>query len=245
MKVVFLGATKGMGRALARQLAARGDRLFLLGRNLEELRRSAADLAVVAGEDRVGFALCDLLERTTLVPALESADRELEGFDTVIVTAAILFPQEVLEEDAEARDRLLAVNFTHTIHFCEEARRRLLDRGGGTLCVFGSVAGDRARKPVIIYGATKAGLAHYLTGLDHKYRAAGLRTILVKPGFVKTSMNAGRTPPPFAGEPERVARDVVRAIDRGRPVVYTPRVWGWIMRVIRTLPRWVMRRLDF
>ena len=107
------------------------------------------------------------------------------------------------------------------------------------------MAGDRARKPVVYYGAAKAGLSYYLTGLDHTYAAAGLKTILVKPGFVKTGMVADLRPPPFAGEPDAVARVVLRAIDRGTPVVYVPGVWRWIMLVIRILPRLVMRRIVF
>jgi short-subunit dehydrogenase len=121
----------------------------------------------------------------------------------------------------------------------------LLARGGGTLCVWSSVAGERGRKPVILYGAAKAGLTRYLEGLDHKFRARGLRAICVKPGFVRTGMTEGLKVPPFAGEPDAVAARVVRAIERGRPVVYAPPVWAWIMLVIRLLPRFVMRKIGF
>ena len=75
----------------------------------------------------------------------------------------------------------MTVNFGHTVLFCEEARKLLLGRGGGTLCVFSSVAGDVARKPVVLYGAAKAGLTAYLDGLDLKFRAQGLKTVCVKP----------------------------------------------------------------
>ena len=107
------------------------------------------------------------------------------------------------------------------------------------------MAGERGRKPVVLYGAAKAGLTRYLEGLDHKFRAAGLRTVCVKPGFVKTSMTDGLPPPPFAGEPDPVARRVLKAIDRGEPVVYAPFMWRWVMLVIRSLPRAVMRRIGF
>jgi short-subunit dehydrogenase len=140
---------------------------------------------------------------------------------------------------------VLTADFANTVLFCEEARRHLLARGGGTLCVFSSVAGERGRKPVIIYGAAKAGLTHYLEGLDHKFHDKGLRVICVKPGFVRTGMTAGLPTPPFAGEADGVARDVVRAIDRGRPVVYSPAIWRVIMLVIRMLPRFVMRKIGF
>jgi short-subunit dehydrogenase len=107
------------------------------------------------------------------------------------------------------------------------------------------VAGERGRKPVVLYGAAKAGLSRYLEGLDHRYREQGLRTVCVKPGFVRTSMTEGLPAPPFAGEPDRVAPRVLRAIERGQPVVYVPAAWRWIMLVIRLLPRAVMRRVRF
>lgn len=251
MKAVLLGATKGMGRAVARALAERGDDLFLLGRDPDDLEKSAADLEARSGRGaagRPGVAHCDLEKPATFEPALDAAEEHFganDGFDTVVLTAGVFASQEELEADPERLARLLTVNFGHSILFLEAARKRLLARGGGTLCAFSSVAGERGRKPVVLYGATKAGLARYLEGLDHRYRAAGLRVVTVKPGFVKTGMTANLDPPPFAGEPEQVARDVVRALDRGKPLVYTPGVWRWVMLVIRNLPRFVMRRIGF
>jgi short-subunit dehydrogenase len=245
VKVAFLGATKGIGRSLARLLAERGDTLFLLGRNLEDLARSARDLEARSGRKTSGLAHCDLERPESFAPALHAAEQALDGLDLVVVTAGVFGAQEALEKDAELARRLLVVNFSHTVLFCEEARRRLLGRGGGTLCVVSSVAGERGRKPVVLYGAAKAGLTHYLEGLDHKFNGAGLRVVCVKPGFVKTSMTDGLRPPPFAGEPEAVARRVVKAIDRGWPVVYAPPAWALVMWIIRGVPRWLMRRVGF
>jgi short-subunit dehydrogenase len=111
--------------------------------------------------------------------------------------------------------------------------------------VVSSVAGERGRKPVVIYGSSKAGLSAYLEGLDHKFRAAGLRTVCIKPGFVKTSATDGLKPPPFAATPEQVAQDMLSAVERGLPVRYTPAIWALVMLVIRWLPRFVMRRIGF
>ncbi len=245
-RVVILGATRGMGRALARLLAESGDRLFLLGRDADDLGRSVADLQIRAGDQAVaGFGACDLEDPEGFVPALDAAARAMGGIDVVVVTAGLFGTQDQLEADRGRTERLLRVNFTNTLLFCEEVRERLLARGGGTLVVFSSVAGDRGRKPVGIYGATKAGLSHYLESLDHKYRGQGLVTICVKPGFVKTGMTSGLKAPPFAGEPEGVARQVAKAIRRGTPLVYTPSMWRWVMLVIRHLPRFIMRKVGF
>jgi decaprenylphospho-beta-D-erythro-pentofuranosid-2-ulose 2-reductase len=247
MKVALLGATKGMGRALARRLASRGDNLFLLGRDAEDLGRSARDLEVRGGfaPGSIGTTACDLERPETFSRALDLAQATLGGLEMVVVTAGLFATQDQLEADVTLARRLLTVNFANTVTFCEEARRRLLGKGGGTLCVFSSVAGERGRKPVVLYGAAKAGLTRYLEGLDHKFRAQGLRTICVKPGFVRTAMTEGLAPPPFAGDPDAVAAAVVRALDRGAPVVYVPGIWRLIMFVIRLLPRFVMRRIGF
>ena len=237
-RVLILGATKGMGRALARLLAERGERLCLLGRDMKDLERSARDLEVRGASKPVDVAFCDLEKPESFEPALREAQTKMGGIDLVIVTAGLFARQEELEEDSERAQRLLTVDFTNTMLFCEAARKPLLMGGGGTLC-------ERGRKPVILYGAAKAGLSRYLEGLDHKYRSEGLKVVCVKPGFVKTGMTQGLKPPPFAGEAESVARRVLKAIDRGEPVVYAPAAWKYIMMAIRGMPRVVMRRLNF
>jgi short-subunit dehydrogenase len=246
-RVAIVGGTKGIGRAVARRLVARGDRVALLGRDAGDLAASAGDLAARAtgGAATPVTALLDLTRSETFEPALDDATRQLDGLDVVVVTAGAFGTQDALEADAAARERVLSTNFTQTIQFCEAARARLLTAGGGTLCVLGSVAGDRARKPVVLYGATKAGLAYYLQGIDLRYRDAGLRVVLVKPGFVRTGMTAGLPEPPFAANPDDVAPAIVRAIDRGTPVVYVPAIWRLVMLVIRWLPGAVMRRVKF
>jgi decaprenylphospho-beta-D-erythro-pentofuranosid-2-ulose 2-reductase len=246
MKAIVFGGTTGMGRAVARRLVERGDSVFLLGRNLAELERSAADLkARHPSQPEVGYAVCDLEQPEGFARALDAADTALAGFDTVVVTAALFATQDALEADIELTRRLVTVDYANTVVFCEHARKRLLARGGGRLAVFSSVAGDRGRKPVAIYGSAKAGLSLYLEALDHKFHAAGLSVLCVKPGFVKTGMTEGLKAPPFAGEPEQVARDVVRAMDRRKPVLYTPGMWALVMLVIRWLPRFVMRKIGF
>src|SRR3954470_17749197 len=136
MNVVFLGATRGIGRALARRMAARGDRLFLLGRSGEDLARSARDLELrSAAAVAIPHATCDLERPDTFAPALDAAAAHLGRVDAVVVTAGVFATQEALERERALTQHLLTVDFTNTVVFCEEARTRLL-AGGGTLCVF-------------------------------------------------------------------------------------------------------------
>ena len=246
MKVAILGATGGMGRALARRMVERGDSVCVLGRDAKDIERAAQDLKARGSPGAaIATATCDLEKPEGFRKALDHAEDALQGLDTIVVTAAVFATQEQLETDRELAQKLLTVDFANTVVFCEEARLKLLSRGGGTLCVFSSVAGDRGRKPVVLYGAAKAGLSAYLEGLDHRFRKDGLKTVCVKPGFVRTGMTEGLKVPPFAGEPDEVAKVVLEGIDAGTPVVYAPPVWKWVMTAIKAMPRFAMRRVGF
>jgi len=244
MKAAMVGATRGMGRALARRLAERGDALFLLGRDEAELALSARDLEA-RGAPSVSHARLDLGEPAGFTAALDAADHALSRFDALVVTGGLFARQEELAADPARLAALLHANFTGTVLLCQQAAERMAARGGGLVCAFGSVAGDRARRSNYLYGASKAGLAVALDGLDLAYRDRGVRVLCVKPGFVRTAMTAGLPVPPLAGEPDAVARRVVAAMDAGRHQIYAPGIWRVVMLVIRALPRAVLRRVQF
>jgi len=244
VKAVLVGATRGMGRALGRLLAERGAAIVLLGRDPAELAASARDLEARGAPVPVGTAVLDLANPAGFAHALDVAE-VLGGLDTLVVTGGLFARQEELATDPLRLERLLHVNFTGTVVLCQMAAARLAARGGGTVCAFSSVAGDRPRRSNYLYGASKAGLSAFLDGLGQAYAERGVRVVCARPGFVKTEMTAGLPVPPFAGEPEPVARAVLDAISAGRPVVYAPGVWRWVMLIIRLLPRSIMRRLKF
>ena len=245
MKVAVIGATRGMGRALARLMAERGDALCLLGRDAGELEASARDLEARGARGPIATGRLDLAQPGGFAAALDTADQALAGFDALVVTGGEFAPQDALERDPVRLERLLSVNFTATAVLCQRTAERLALRGGGTICAFSSVAGDKARRNSYLYGASKAGLSAFLEGLGLAYADRGVRVVCVRPGFVRTAMTAGLPVPPFAGEADAVARVVLRALDRGTPVVYAPPIWRWVMLAIRLLPRAVMRRARF
>ena len=245
MKAAVVGATRGIGRAVARLLAERGDTVVLLGRDAAELAISARDLSARGARGIIATGHLDLAEPPAFSAALDQADQAAGVLDTLVVTAGDFAVQEALARDAERLRRLLDVNFTATAVLCQLAAERFAARGGGTVCAFSSVAGDRARRSNYLYGASKAGLSAFLDGLGLAYGDRNVRVICARPGFVRTGMTAGLPVPPFAGEPDAVARVVLRALDRGAPVVYAPPIWRWVMLPICLLPRALMRRIRF
>src|SRR5690242_734037 len=116
LRVVVVGGTKGIGRALTRRMAARGDRIHLLGRDEHELARCAADLqARMPASSAVSWSICDLEQPDTFAAAIDTAATALGGFDTAVITAGMFSTQPQLETDRELTRRLLNVNFVNTI----------------------------------------------------------------------------------------------------------------------------------
>ena len=95
-----------------------------------------------------------------------------------------------------------------------------------------------------MYGASKAGLTAFLSALRNRLYRTGVRVVTVKPGFVDTPMTAHMPKNPLYAEPSRVARDIVRAVDRGRDVVYTPWWWRMVMFAVRIIPERLFKRLS-
>jgi decaprenylphospho-beta-D-erythro-pentofuranosid-2-ulose 2-reductase len=126
---------------------------------------------------------------------------------------------------------------------CLASARRLRDQGHGTLVVLSSVAGERVRSANFVYGSSKAGLDGFCQGLGDALVGSGVRVLIVRPGFVPTKMTAGRDRAPFSTTPEQVAEVVVRGLQSGAEVVWSPPVLRWVMAVARHLPRAVFRRL--
>ena len=234
-----------MGKALARRMAERADALFLLGRDAAALTVAARDLEARGARAPVRVGPLDLTDSAGFLAALDAADAALGRFDTFVVTAGLFAGQDELAADPARLERLLHANFTGTALLCQLAAARLAGRGGGVVCAFSSVAGDRTRPANYLYGASKAGLSAFLDGLGLAYADRDVRVVCVKPGFVRTEMTAGLPVPPFAGEADAVAARALRAMDAGRPVVYAPPIWRLVMAAIRALPRPVMRRMKF
>jgi short-subunit dehydrogenase len=243
-KILLVGPTSAIGEQVARRLAAQGAAFFLAGRNAGRLGQIAEDLGVRGAPCQVTEPL-DLSDAPALDGLVGRAAKALGGLDTVIVAAGLLPDQARVNEDADLLRETMEVNAVGAIVILNEAAALFEQQGHGQLVAFGSVAGDRGRAVNAAYGAAKAALEVLMSGLRQRLHGRGVRVLLVKPGFVDTPMTADFPKGPLWASPERVAQDVVRAMERGCSVIYTPWYWRWIMLIIRLIPERVFVRLRF
>jgi short-subunit dehydrogenase len=243
--VLVAGAGSALARALAEGLARRGHGLVLAARAADEAERTAADLSLRFGVPTaaLGFDARDADATATLVPLAEKALPG--GLSGVVVAFAAMPDQGEVERDPAAGLVLIDVNVRSTMALLEAAAALLATRPGSFLCAFSSVAGDRGRRKNYAYGATKAALSTAMEGLSARLAPVGVTVLCVKPGPADSPMTWGlmSSGSPLVARPERVARDVLSALSRGRSVVYTPRYWRPVMAVLRALPSAVFRRL--
>jgi decaprenylphospho-beta-D-erythro-pentofuranosid-2-ulose 2-reductase len=243
--VLILGATSGIARAVASELAARGARLVLAGRNVDELERIAADVSVRHGMPAVVEAF-EALDYAAHAGLVERADAAFPGgLDGVVLAYGYMTEQAKTQTDFEAARRTIDVNFTSAVSVLEPLAARLEARRRGWLAVISSVAGDRGRQSNYTYGAAKAGLSAYVQGLRNRLHPAGVHVLTIKPGFVDTAMTQGVVNPgsPLLVQPDRVAREIVDGIERRADVLYTPWFWRGIMKTITAIPESVFKRL--
>jgi short-subunit dehydrogenase len=239
-RIVIVGASSGIGAALAVELARPGRVLGLVARREAELTAVAARARQKGAT--VAMAVADAGDTGTARPTWETLQAELGGIDTLVYAAGVMHAVGPREFDADKDLDMVRVNLSGAIAWIDLAAREFQQRGSGTICGIGSVAGDRGRQPSPVYGATKAGLHAYLESLAGRLWQDGVRVVTIKPGPVKTAMTDGRGPMPMMIDADVCARRIVLALERGEREVYVAWPWRCVMAALRCLPWWLFKR---
>ena len=239
---VILGATSSIARTFQQMLAERGDGLLLAGRNMDELSTCASD-AKARGARFAEPIKLDMRDPATFGPILERLGNE-EGTLNAAVFTGSMPPQADVDADPTLTAGVIADSHTGPAEFLLGLAPMLETRGNGTIVGVGSVAGDRGRITNYVYGSSKAAFATFLSGLRNRLGRAGVHVVTVKPGMVDTAMTYDMKLM-FPGTPESVSIDILKAVDKKRNVVYTPRIWQLIMLVIKHIPEPIFKKLSF
>ncbi|HEX8803504.1 MAG TPA: SDR family NAD(P)-dependent oxidoreductase [Acidimicrobiales bacterium] len=244
--LLVLGGASDIGASVAERLVSGGCRsVVLAGRHPERMEPVAERLRAAGAE--VALTHWDATDVADHGDAVKRAWAAVPGggdVDCVVLAAAVLGEQGHLEDDPQAAADLLATNFTGPAATLLHVAKRLREQGQGSIVVLSSVAGERVRRSNFVYGSSKAGLDGFTQGLADSLAGSGVHVLVVRPGFVHTSMTAGKEPAPLATTPEAVAEAVADGLAAGRDTVWVPGTFRWLMIAFRHLPRAVWRKVS-
>lgn len=249
---LVVGASSGIGAALARQLASQGYRLALVARRAEALQALADELnqpnalnalGAGGGEPRVYSYASDVTDYDMAPEIFARVAREVAPLRLVVYAAGVM-PHVTTGADFAAERETIETNVLGAMRWLGLAADYFEEQRGGTIVGISSVAGDRGRPGSGAYQASKAALSSYLDSLRFRLQPAGVRVVTIKPGYVATPLLAGaRTPRALTVTPEAAARGILAATQRGAGVVYVPGYWRAIMWLVRRLPASLVARL--
>jgi decaprenylphospho-beta-D-erythro-pentofuranosid-2-ulose 2-reductase len=234
--VLVLGGTSEIGVATARALVARRARTVVLAARNPERCAAAADELRAAGASQVEAVPFDATDTASHQAFVDDVFERFGDMDLALVAFGVL-------GDEEDPVEVLTVNFVGAASVMTPLARRMSSQGHGTIVLLSSVAGERARQSNYMYGSSKAGVDAFAQGLGDSLAGTGVQVMVVRPGFVKTKMTAGRDPVPFSTTADAVAGEVVKGLARGSHTVWAPPVLRLVMSVLRHVPRPLFRRL--
>ena len=241
--VVVVGGGSDLSRAILRALAGRRlSSVLLTGRTGGSLQAAAEELRGLS-VPRVETEQLDVTEIGALEDFADSAVQRLGDIDLVLIAVGELNMADLTTLDASRVASLTTTNFTGPAAAMTAFARVLRAQGHGRIVVLSSVAGYRVRAANFVYGAAKAGLDGFGIGLGDALRGSGVSVMVVRPGFVRTKMTAGRTPTPLVSDASDVADAVVRGLETGAEVVWVPSVLRYVFGILRLVPRSLWRRM--
>lgn len=232
---IVVGASSGIGAALAQALTADGTQVALVARRADVLSLLAEKLNSSAGQMLARSYSSDVTDIGTIPSLFAEITQNLGGLDLIIYAAGTMPRIGPEEYDTEKDAGTIAANFTGAVAWLNEAASRFEKAGSGTIVGISSVAGDRGRRGSPVYGATKAALNTYLESLRNRIERRGAFVVTVKPGPVDTPMTHGLKMPGMISAERAAAEILLAAKDKVR-VAYVPAKWKPIMAVICAIP---------
>lgn len=243
-RILIIGATSAIATACARLWAAQGCEFFLVARQAERLQQTADDL-LARGAGKVTVEQMDATDYAAHPAMLERCLNSLQQIDIALIAHGTLPDQRTCELDVNLALREFANNGTSVIALLTLLANQFEQQRCGSLAVISSVAGDRGRPSNYLYGTAKAAVSTFCEGLRARMFKVGVHVLTIKPGFVDTPMTQGlKLPESLIATPEKVAKDILYAIDKKIAEQYTPRFWQLIMLIIRSIPMSVFKRLN-
>ena len=239
--VLILGGNSDVGKSLAKDFGRMGSNLILTSRKNGQLNSLKSDLEIRYEID-CNIELFDVLDFKTH----KSFYKNLKTNPDIVITCiGYLDSQENSQNDFQESLKSIQSNFTGLVSILNIISNDFEKRSEGVIIGISSVAGDRGRSSNYIYGSSKSAFITYLSGLRNRLNKSGVSVITIKPGFIKTKMTSHLDLPNIlTASPNKISKDIINSIKKGRNITYTKWFWKWIIFFIKLIPETLFKRLN-
>ncbi|MDX5383968.1 MAG: SDR family NAD(P)-dependent oxidoreductase [Rhodobacterales bacterium] len=232
----LIGASEGLGAALAHKLSSAGVEVIVSARNEDRLKALVAELP-----GKASFVPVDVSDRVSV----EQAAAKVGQIDGMVYLAGVYWPMPAQKWNADQAEAMADINFTGAVRAVGAVIPQMIARDAGHIVITGSLSGFRGLPGAIGYAASKAGTMSLAESLYADLRKTGVRVQVANPGFIRTRLtdkNDFRMP--FLMEPEQAAQDMFELMnDEGRFKRSFPTVFSWLFRLSQFMPDWMYYRL--
>ena len=247
-RAIVVGASSGIGAALARRLAHEGYSLALLARREKQLKALCEEINTASGETRACYYVHDVSDYAAVPDLLHHILTDLGGLDLFIYNAGIQHFVAPDEFNFAVDREMIEINTLGALAWLNPVAAMFQAMKAGHIVGVSSVAGDRGRVGAPAYNTSKAALTTYLEALRNRLTRRGVAVLTVKPGPVDTDILRAAGPERrnlWVISPDQAADGIWKAIRARKQTVYIPGQWGLLMLVIRHIPSVIFRRLSF
>lgn len=243
-KAIIVGASSGIGAALARELARRGYVVAALARREAELQQLLEQSSQELGRRQILPFTHDVTSFDTVPQVFQEATHALGGLDLIIYAAGVQPQVSPTEYNFQKDYAMASVNLLGAMAWLDLAADRFQRAEAGHIVGISSITGDRGRRAFPGYHASKGGLSIYLESLRNRLWPQGVRVTTIKPGFVDTRLLENAPKTMWVISPEEAARRILDAVQKKKQTVYIPARWRLVSLIIRHIPSIIFRRLN-
>lgn len=250
MNIVIIGATSEIALEVIKGISTRKEfdsdknNFILVGRDANKINIIKSDLNIKFSKHNYETYIQNPLEFNSHINLLNFVVENFKRVDLLLIAYGSL--------DIDNNDELnntfildsVNLNFTSIVSYINIFANLLIKQKSGTIAVIGSVAGDRVKQSNFIYGTTKGALELYLQGIRNKLFKHNVKILTIKPGFVDTKMTTDYPKNFLFVSPQKVAKDILNAIHNNKDVIYTPFYWKYILRIIKSIPENIYKKLS-
>lgn len=233
---IIIGASSGMGREIARQLASSGCKVAVVARRGDRLQELAEEFP-----NLIFPFVHDVTQTEEIAPLFQEITHQIGGLDLFIYSSGIMPEIGFHEYPTEKDIQTINVNISGLVAWINEAALRMENTRSGSLVAIGSVAGDRGRSERPVYNASKTFLVSYMEAIRNRIARHGVKVVTIKPGPVATEMTDALHMKGLMPASGAASKIIQLSNKTGEHYLkFTHRIAFFI---IRNIPSWIFRRL--